>query len=81
MLEKGDIDITCHAPTLLRIIAQTFCAVSNGEEVAPEAVLGMYGKVLMQMSSNVDSKILSDAFAALDPAEQQALQEASSRGY
>jgi hypothetical protein len=79
MLEVGDINITCHAPTLLRIIAQTFCAVSNGEEVASEAVLGMYRKMLVHMPSNVDSKILSDAFAALDPAEQQALQEASSR--
>jgi hypothetical protein len=77
MLEAGDINISSYAPSLLRIIAQTFCAVSDGEVVVSESVLGTYSNILMHMSSNVDSKVLSEAFATLDPEEQQALRDAS----
>jgi hypothetical protein len=43
MLEAGDIKISYYAPSLLRIIDQIFCAVSNGEVMVSETVLGSFG--------------------------------------
>jgi hypothetical protein len=79
MLEAGDINFTQNAPSLLRIIAQTFYASSNDEVTVSESVLGTYSSILTHMSSNVDSKVMSEAFAALDHEEQQVLRDASRR--
>jgi hypothetical protein len=77
VLEAGDINISYYPPSLLRIIAQTFCAVSNGEVFVSESVLGTYSNILMYMSSNIDSKVLSDAFVASDHEERQVLRDVS----
>ena len=77
MLEAGEINLTCQAPVLLRIIAQTFQLVSDGDEVASKAVCSRYGQIVRKMLDSVDSNVLKDAFASLDPQEQQFIHLAS----
>lgn len=80
MIEAGEIDILSHTPALLRIIAQTICLVSDGEEVASECVLSRYSKIVKQMLTSVNRNILNETFESLESREQQALQQAASRG-
>lgn len=70
------VDMSLHAPAIMRIVAQTFELVGGlqSEEVAAKDTFVRLNKILMKMQQQVDDVTFQRSFAGLGTSSQAALQ-------
>lgn len=62
---------TTEAERLLRIIAEIFTYISDGEDLASPDTQGRLAKILVEMQNDVPADRMQAAFGALSPETQQ----------
>ena len=79
LVESASAPFASYAKDLIRVIGETLALVANDDEVATESTCSRMAEILVQLQREGSSSDLQDAFSALSPESQVAVQSAVQR--